>query len=419
MSGKLGAFLTLCFSMLFAQSPTTSANDTPGTPRILATKSNGAVANDSGSPEQSAAGAMLFYMERDLWVINSDGSGLKKLTNSTAADLFYSVAWSPDGSKTAYINYRRLEGSTAASVNWWVMNADGSAFTPLTGFPNRVVHELAWSPDSRKLAAVTQLFDLDKEMQVKYLANNILVMNADGSGGTPLTRFTSPNSYVEHPTWSPDGRRIAFVSNSALDVDDKNSDNARRNLWVMDADGSHAIPLTKLTEKFPRIREVAWSPDSQRVTYISSRVLDGSDAGGGGTNIWVSNADGSGSFPLTRFKHATCNAFSWSPDGSRLTFSSNDSLDGGDTGTPSLNIWVLKMDGSAPMPLTHETIFERSNDRPAWSPGGSSIAFVSCIHHSSAKVVPFNVCKLSIMNADGSGVRQLTEQSVELFQWRR
>jgi len=192
-----------------------------------------------------------------------------------------------------------------------------------------------------------------------------------------------------------------------------------QNIWVMDADGSHAIPLTKLTENYPRIQEMAWSPDSQRVTYISSRALDGSDAGGRGSNIWVANADGSSSFPLTRFKHESINAFSWSPDGSRLTFSSTESLDGSDKDY-NVNVWVMKTDGSAPVPLTHETKFERSNDRTAWSPHGSLIAFVSCINSTSAKPrQPFSDCKLSVMKEDGTGARQLTEQNVLLFQWRR
>ena len=161
-----------------------------------------------------------------------------------------------------------------------------------------------------------------------------------------------------------------------------------------------------------------WSPDSRKLAYISSRALDGSDAGGGRFNIWVMNVDGSGGLPLTRFTHARCNIFTWSPDGSRISFSSNAGLDGSDTDNGSVNIWVMKADGSLPVPLTRETEFGLRNDAPGWSPDGAFIAFLSCINSTSAKPRLSPGCNLSIMKADGTGARQLTDENVGAFHWR-
>src|ERR1700733_14609576 len=82
-------------------------------------------------------GTLLFGSHGNLWVINSDGSGLKQVSNFKGNDVYFSASWSPEGSKIAYLNYRRLEGSPLTSLNIWVMNADGSSVTPLTGDPSR------------------------------------------------------------------------------------------------------------------------------------------------------------------------------------------------------------------------------------------------------------------------------------------
>lgn len=216
--------------------------------------------------------------------------------------------------------------AAAAGASTWVMNADGSGVTPLTAEAKRMFGPLAWSRDGHKLAAVSILTDFDEDKRIKYLTSDIFLVNTDGSGAKLFIHFSDPGIHVQSVSWSPDGRKIAFLWTRLLDGNvDPKLKGLNHNIWVMDADGSHVIPLTKFSGGSPGIREIGWSPDSRKVTYISNRALDGSDAGAAGTNIWVSNADGSGSLPLTRFRSmfVTVNAFSWSPDGSQLSFSSN------------------------------------------------------------------------------------------------
>ncbi len=104
------------------------------------------------------------------------------------------------------------------------MNADGSGQRNLTRSPADVYYSsAAWSPDGRKMAFVS---DRDGN-------GEIYVMNADGSAQRRLTR--NPASDVE-PVWSPDGRKIAFVRVNDLTFGSE--------IYVMNADGSGQVNLT-------------------------------------------------------------------------------------------------------------------------------------------------------------------------------
>ena len=166
-----------------------------------------------------------FTSDRDgnveVYVMNADGSGQKRLTRKPADDQF--GAWSPDGRTIAFTSDRD------GNVEVYVMNADGSGQQRLTRNPGEDATP-AWSPDGRKIAF----------RSARDGNSEIHVMNADGSGQRRLTRIAWPDVT---PAWSPDGRMIAF---SFTDI------------YVMNADGSGRRNLTRT----PEARELgfAWSP---------------------------------------------------------------------------------------------------------------------------------------------------------------
>src|SRR5260370_13729661 len=89
---------------------------------------------------------------------------------------------------------------------------------------------------------------------------NVWVVNADGSGTTPLTKLTANNADSFGPVRSTDGTTIAFNSGRALDGSNAANSNDTSNIWLMNDDGSSSTPLTKLTASPAPSLGPAYSP---------------------------------------------------------------------------------------------------------------------------------------------------------------
>ena len=174
------------------------------------------------------------------------------------------------------------------------------------------------------------------------------------------------------PVWSPDGSRVAFVDYGIY------GESVSRDIHVI-RPGDIATRLTR-SEVAPAWYP-AWSPDGSRIAFMSGH--------GGGSAIYVMNADGSGATNLTKDKFPSgAEGPVWSPDGGRIAFRSL--RDG------NRDIYVMDADGSGVTNLTNHPGFDGS---PAWSPDGSRIAFTS--HRDGTG-------EIHVMNADGSGATNLT-----------
>jgi Tol biopolymer transport system component len=376
------------------------------TPQTLAIASTAAFdGSDSG------AGAS------NTWLVKSDGTGAVPLTRMSSGSSEFGAVWSPDGTKIAVASSRALDGTNGVNLgpgqvfNIWVINADGSGATPLTKMTvsqGLGSFDQVWSPDSKRIAFVSDRA-LDGSNTINTNATfNIWVINADGSGLTATTKMTQAGSVA--PAWSPDGSKLAFASGRALDGSDAAGPS---NVWIANPDGSGAAPLSTLTAAYSIAP--AWSPDGSKIAFLSSRALDGSDAttAGQGANIWVMNSNGSAAAPLTTYTTAIqlTGGPIWSADGKRIAFHSDCALDGSDAANTNstLNVWVVNADGSALTPVTRLTFAGLGALNAAWSSDGTSLAFSSDRALDGSDALNQNhTLNVWSASANGSGAMPLT-----------
>lgn len=197
---------------------------------------------------------------------------------------------------------------------------------------------------------------------------------ADADGEDP--RLLVENAAM--PDWSPDGRSIAFAN---LDVDHRGISvvEVHRTLSGGPAD------VRIVTETDGHIPEEApdWSPDGTRIAFTSHRS--------GSSDIWVVDADGTDVRDLTGDAVALDTSPDWSPDGARIVFGSDRDSEpraGGD-------LYSIRPDGNGLRRLTTQG----QNYGPVWSPDGRLIAFNSQRDGNS---------ELYVMNPDGTDQRRLT-----------
>lgn len=197
-------------------------------------------------------------------------------------------------------------------------------------------------------------------------APNIFSMNVDGSDARQLTHY---GGLDDEPAWSPDGRRLAFISSRS-----------HADLYVMNADGSHPVPLTTGLD----VSEFVWSPDGRRIAFTGHRNETRA--------IYIVDTTGSGLMKLN--DHADSPA--WSPDGRRIAFHfSQAAFDS--------SIFVINPDGSGLQQVTDQLSWA-----PMWSPDGTSIAFIGEGNEAG---------DLYVMPSDGSAAPQLLHPNIDAATW--
>ena len=221
-------------------------------------------------------------------------------------------------------------------------------------------------------------------------AARISYIGLDGESGTaPSIRLDEVPSPQDNPDWSPDGRRITFVSNDGL--------------WVMSADGADAHLLAVCSPPCAYLDDPAWSPDGKVIAV--SRTIDRD--GTGSSSLLLADARTGGTTAVLGPLDLEATAgVDWSPDGRHLVFELIHKADPAiDPEVTSVDLAVLDLADAGRGMSELRTLVDpyRWPETAAWSPDGSRIAFG---YRASRKD---DAVDLFTIHPDGTHLTRVTE----------
>ena len=258
----------------------------------------------------------------DVWAIRMDGTGIRQLTFARPGEFSRLANLSPDGQRILFQGKREVEGD-----GLFVMMCGTGQLTRVTAAGTARPSGPTWSPDGRQIA-------FDQE-------GAIFITRADGSNVRKIEGLPTRSS---GPAWSPDGQQIAFTSMGDLTWE----------IFAVDLSSGHVRQLTHTTEPRTSSQAPDWSPNGSKIAFDRTR--------NGNFDIYVMNSDGTGIVQLTHDPGDAARP-AWSPDGRSIVFhSTGDHRFTGPADFRFLEIWTMAADGSNLRRLTFNQHFDAHPD---------------------------------------------------------
>lgn len=275
--------------------------------------------------------------------------------------------------------------STAPRSRLIALTVTGGGSLPLgTG---SFIYGSTWAPDGRSIAFRRREISVFEGA----VATELALFAPDAGEEVVLTLDSSPatgtvESYPDEPTWSPDGRELAFASRQG-------SEHYR--IWAIARTGGRSRLLLPVLEAVPHSYP-SWSPKAERLAYVAEGAVT--------PDLWVVDLATGAPQNLTAGAMESVTSPAWSPDGERIAFSALARVRPEEQGNLP-DIFIIDV---ASTELWQVTTGGYGNIEPAWSPDGSRL-LVSSTRPSTAEGPrqPFNLWLLTL---DGSRApEQLTD----------
>lgn len=327
--------------------------------RVIATGETKRLTNNPGHdsfPTYSPDGTQIIFSSdvekenTDVYLMNADGSNVRKITDAPGWDACPPNSWSADGTQVLLLSDR------GGNENIYLMNIEPFA-------PRRVASKI------ESAEQIDPSYSPAGDQVVYQLPNEIRIFDMNSQ----TDKLVFGTSAGGNPTFSPDGGKILFQERI-----DENTE-----ICSVSIDGSGFINITQSPS---RDMTPEYSPDGTRIAFAANRA-----SGTTTFEIYVMNSDGSKP-RLIYGDRAMSVGPAWAPDGKSLVFT-NDREDGR---VGNFELFSISVDDGIEKRLTNRPRYDVD---PVFSPDGGRIAFVSNTDGNS---------EIYMMNADGSGVLRLT-----------
>ncbi len=249
-----------------------------------------------------------------------------------------------------------LYGSAKEESDIWGINLkDGKEFTVASDIDSELWASV--SPDGKTIAYQS----IKNLSQGNIISKGTLLTKKLNSDDPPIKLVTEVFSSL----WSPDGKNIAFshIANNKYQISTISAvEGGQKHLAASDIDSGYysILPYNRL-----QTNDFSWSPDGGKISYTSNKS--------GQKNLWIVNADGSNETQLTNNNDSKLYFFCplWSPDGKRIVFSSKT---GNSTGKPTYSIWIIDTETKNLRLMTQQKTFFRLI---GWMLNGKELILVS------------------------------------------
>lgn len=191
-----------------------------------------------------------------IWTVRKDGSGQRFVAKGSEP------AWSPSGRRIAFVGPRQPR---VQKPEIYIMRADGTHIVRLTSNWNASDRSPAFSPDGRSI-----VFLSNRDATGGAGNAEIWVMDTAGRNARNLTNNPAID---DHPAVSPDGSKILFERSAGVPT---------RQIFVMDRDGANQHQVGTLEGSLP-----TWSPDGRQIAYFANGDLYRANADGSGAAVVV------------------------------------------------------------------------------------------------------------------------------------